>query len=1174
MNEENSLESLVISDVLLEHLGLRTASRNVDAQTLEEAGRLIQAARLIQAERFIEAGLIDVIKNIFQSGKFKPNTQNVSKMLEELQILLTSKSSTLTPEEGEYASKLLKYLKNINTNTNKSVQAPFRREMKTNYQSVNDAFEKAKGGDFSDITHSLGNAADNTSDSLKSFQSWGWVNRSLNAKDRSYFKNVMPGVKRLDRQLNPIDVTVEDFFRNPSAITSPNPATSKPGDIIVQDAAQVSQALDDLSTGVGVSSTWAGRAQRLKGLITTVVIGTPIVGGAYGIHAIGKNPTTTGDFDKAFQGDEYLTSQEIPPTTKSDYQNNGSGGYGGTTNGQNFGNLGGQLPNLPTNNKDWLPTNTNSSDYYKIVNNSAEDENIRIAEGEKPPQIVDPLESFKNMPSVNLDEILRSVYTVIDQGSRSEQTLLTVKEFVENEYNKIVPYIKKYEELESKANSRTVVSQVNPEVIMEVAKGAQGVVEQADKVVNQDHRGESQTDSDDFLNSLDIAQKSAFESLAGFGVDIKTAQSWIQILREEAHMASIMEAVKFIQEVARIASSSSVDVRVVFPIAKNILKRQVSSPERAIAILRVIAKYEAMRPGIGLFNLANQAAIGNYNPQELFIIRYSLPSKNGLNSSRDLQQAFDGINMPNTELGKEMYEYNKVHQDFQQTQEMVLMRMQRVFLEVQKNREELLTNVMEHWYESIPGWAKNNPIFRGALQFLSGIAYFSVISKTIKHAAGVGGNGLVNPKGNSSELGFVGASSTRRMKRVVSQTVGATPVDMATTTNTSPTNNVNQTNNPVQLTPEDVANKNIENLNQGKQSYVTDLIVKFGLTGTEIANRLSHLENILPTLQNTLKTNFDNISLMLNAGNQGASQHTKEMGSAAYATSEQIEEYAKGAMRNADDVVGCILELIKIYNQIAQMQVPGNPTGVAQIKAGLRQKEADYRKMLAEAQQMRVSIFDISILGSIDQKVKLLEPRYQELQTNIKMAEAFNGVGADVFVMPFASVAQQMSALYFEAATKYKKASVTMKGEPQMAQYCSQRAQQMQTAGAKARAEGVIALRNLMKQQGGAAVASTNSKFVRLAEETSSDSDKNAKKENPCWDNYEMIGTKDKDGKNVPNCVPENKEVEAKPMKVDEYWDKLYHENPPYGDVMVHPEKHRNKPSWNMKSKHHIKRLK
>ena len=30
---------------------------------------------------------------------------------------------------------------------------------------------------------------------------------------------------------------------------------------------------------------------------------------------------------------------------------------------------------------------------------------------------------------------------------------------------------------------------------------------------------------------------------------------------------------------------------------------------------------------------------------------------------------------------------------------------------------------------------------------------------------------------------------------------------------------------------------------------------------------------------------------------------------------------------------------------------------------------------------------------------------------------------------------------------------------------------------------------------------------------------------NPCWDGYDMIGMKDKEGKEVPNCVPVEEEV-------------------------------------------------
>jgi hypothetical protein len=39
--------------------------------------------------------------------------------------------------------------------------------------------------------------------------------------------------------------------------------------------------------------------------------------------------------------------------------------------------------------------------------------------------------------------------------------------------------------------------------------------------------------------------------------------------------------------------------------------------------------------------------------------------------------------------------------------------------------------------------------------------------------------------------------------------------------------------------------------------------------------------------------------------------------------------------------------------------------------------------------------------------------------------------------------------------------------------------------------------------------------------------------ENPCWDGYEMVGMKEKDGKEVPNCVPKNEMKESVSVKLD-----------------------------------------
>ncbi|MBD1397439.1 hypothetical protein H9Q13_09700 [Pontibacter sp. JH31] len=38
---------------------------------------------------------------------------------------------------------------------------------------------------------------------------------------------------------------------------------------------------------------------------------------------------------------------------------------------------------------------------------------------------------------------------------------------------------------------------------------------------------------------------------------------------------------------------------------------------------------------------------------------------------------------------------------------------------------------------------------------------------------------------------------------------------------------------------------------------------------------------------------------------------------------------------------------------------------------------------------------------------------------------------------------------------------------------------------------------------------------------------KSSSDKDPCWKGYEQVGMKKKDGKQVPNCVPENKSSSA-----------------------------------------------
>lgn len=67
-------------------------------------------------------------------------------------------------------------------------------------------------------------------------------------------------------------------------------------------------------------------------------------------------------------------------------------------------------------------------------------------------------------------------------------------------------------------------------------------------------------------------------------------------------------------------------------------------------------------------------------------------------------------------------------------------------------------------------------------------------------------------------------------------------------------------------------------------------------------------------------------------------------------------------------------------------------------------------------------------------------------------------------------------------------------------------------------------------------------------------------KDNPCWDGYKPVGTKTKNGKEVPNCVPEETELDeaeyqgrevplGKPMKGDVKKSKVYVKDPQTGNV-------------------------
>lgn len=727
---------------------------------------------------------------------------------------------------------------------------------------------------------------------------------------------------------------------------------------------------------------------------------------------------------------------------------------------------------------------------------------------------------------------------------------------------------------------KTIVAQIPPEIIpamgevvTEAGQFAKGVVNKAETVGGEDHKGDKTDQGADYLNDLNSAQQAVREQFIGFGLDSNAVDLYTKKLMQMG-MPSFMTAAKFLQDLSIIANTSSTTIQNIFPVAEAIYQRNIHSPERALAILRVIAKYEAKAPGMGLFDMAQHAASGNFNPQSLGVIRYSLMgvpgSKGNMNESRDLQQAFDGINAPNSELGAELNETNLAHQRMQATQESLLIQLRRINLEMEKKRDQKVTEILNTMSQQLPSWVKNNTLFlRSIMEGLKGVTMFNMIKNTAIHGMGINGeSGLgTQPGGNTPPMGFIKASSERILK--IAQTAGATPIDLSSGTTPGVTPSTGIPSNPIMpgVTPgvnptgvaknqEQLQYQNMQQANNGVVNDIAQQGLAAGVWSTQTTSEVSRLTAFIASCKAALDTNFTNLTQMIDAGMAGHSQFTSDIqGGAPYATPEQMEHYGQAADKNATVLIQAIQSLITIFVQtsasISTQQMASSGTGILQFAANMPNLKANYRSQLKDAQQMKIKIFDISVLGTIDQQVRLLEPTYQELKANIDMMKSFNNVGADAFVMPFVQVTQQMSALYFEASKKYQQASGRITAEPAMAQYCQQRAKQMEVAGTKARAEGVIALRELMKQQGGQAVASNNKKFIRLATEEILKKD-------------EQINSEE---------AEDVKEVEAKPMPVDEYWDKLYKNNPPYGDVLVHPEQYRNQPTWKMRPKQQIKRL-
>jgi len=80
------------------------------------------------------------------------------------------------------------------------------------------------------------------------------------------------------------------------------------------------------------------------------------------------------------------------------------------------------------------------------------------------------------------------------------------------------------------------------------------------------------------------------------------------------------------------------------------------------------------------------------------------------------------------------------------------------------------------------------------------------------------------------------------------------------------------------------------------------------------------------------------------------------------------------------------------------------------------------------------------------------------------------------------------------------------------------------------------------------------------------------RKDDPCWEGYEQVGMKEKDGKEVPNCVPLKKE--SLKELIEEEIENMYYEMLAEGEVLEEAEYQGRKVTLNKPTKGDVKKSK
>lgn len=448
MNENNNFETIEIPDILLELNGLRTANKIVSAE------KILEAENILASGRFVEAGIGSWLKNMFV-GKLTP--AEVQAIIQRVEKLFTS--STSSAEKQLYTQKIIELSKSLTHDTKGFIKRPFQKGMADFWQEIDDLAknaEKAGVGKNQAQIDSLAEGFINLGHGIDTGLAKGgfgtnaavaWISK-LARPDKELLKKHMSGVVKIGENGLEIPLTYEEFFT--SGYLNAGGGAGK-GNIFMKDPHAVTTALANLSKDVGASAKlkgWLNLASQIAAVV--VVPQVAMAGGTMWAFGQGiKNAPSQSDYDQV-ENQSYPKSETA---TTPGGTTNPSGGLGGTTNGNNVGGLGGQYspqpnngwnppkPNLQNNPNDWLPTNT--SDYYNLVDRKSdlESDNIRFAQ-------------LKASGIESVDETVRNVLTILEQGAPGPETLNVALRYLRNLNQKIQPLLDNfYNQLDSENNN-------------------------------------------------------------------------------------------------------------------------------------------------------------------------------------------------------------------------------------------------------------------------------------------------------------------------------------------------------------------------------------------------------------------------------------------------------------------------------------------------------------------------------------------------------------------------------------------------------------------------------------------------------------------------------------------------------------------------------------------------